>query len=272
MKPESTDLIPYEGDKPYMFFCFSDADAAKIRPLLARLYARGVRIWYHTGKSSDMAERAFRQQRMKGAALTVLYLTDAARADLDMKSDILSCQARGCPVICIDTDTGDSGLSMGLTDAVRHIQAYKGTPPEDTEEKLIRTEGFTQELVGEPRQVSEAAGTGSLVKVLLVIAAVMIAAGIFLAIYKNRPKDTVSLTDPVIEEAVREACDSGVLTEEILAGITVLRLSAVPEQTDDLALLPSLVRLEIPLEDAAGAEKLLESGLYEIALYKGGGS
>ena len=98
---------PYEGEKAYLFLCFSDTDAALVRRFLDVLYRRGCRVWYSLGKTADLSERSLRQSRMSHAALTVLYLTDHARKDVDVKSEVLFCQAREQPVICVDTDQAE---------------------------------------------------------------------------------------------------------------------------------------------------------------------
>ena len=155
---------PYEGREPYLFLCFSDADAARVKSLLEQLYERGCRVWYSLGKTSDIRERSRRQERMQDASLTVLYLTDHARNDVDVKSAVLFCQAKEQPIICVDTDLKDRGLSMGLTEKVRHISS---------ESELIRTEGFSQELVGPPI-VTPGGGQKKVVIILVILAVILI--------------------------------------------------------------------------------------------------
>ena len=112
---------PYQGREPYLYFCFSAADRKRVRPLLERMYARGTRVWYSIGKPRDLAERREREARMTGAALVVLYLTAAARGDVDFKNAALYCQDRGLRLLCIDADGGDSALSFGFTAKARHL-------------------------------------------------------------------------------------------------------------------------------------------------------
>ncbi len=55
---------PYTGNQPFIFFCFSAADAKRLRPLLERLYERGCRIWYPTGHGDTVAELKRRDGRL----------------------------------------------------------------------------------------------------------------------------------------------------------------------------------------------------------------
>lgn len=51
---------PYEGEEPYLYFAFAEADSEKAGPLLAQLYVRGCRVWYGRGKN-----RSHRLEREK---------------------------------------------------------------------------------------------------------------------------------------------------------------------------------------------------------------
>ena len=141
---------PYQGREPYLYFCFSAADRKRVRPLLERMYARGTRVWYSIGKPRDLAERREREARMTGAALVVLYLTAAARGDVDFKNAALYCQDRGLRLLCIDADGGDSALSFGFTAKARHLDGLAYHSAVSLEAALVRCEGFSQELIGRP--------------------------------------------------------------------------------------------------------------------------
>ena len=68
---------PYEGEEPYLYFAFADADARRVWPVLRLLLERGCRVWYSTGSAGSAEEVLYRQVRSGGAQLTLLYLTDA---------------------------------------------------------------------------------------------------------------------------------------------------------------------------------------------------
>ena len=252
---------PYEGEKAYLFLCFSDSDAALVRPFLDVLYRRGCRVWYSLGKTADLSEHSFRQSRMSHAALTVLYLTDQARKDVDVKSEVLFCQAREQPVICLDTDQGDSGLSMGLTDQVHHVQ--------DVQE-LIRTEGFTQELIGSPRAPAKR-GLKKAVLVLAVLTICLVAAGFagwhFFGWFHS---ETDYLSDPALKEVVQDVVLAGISIQERLQEVDCLHLNRLPEHKEDLSVFPHLTRLEIPQSEAQHAQEFLDD--YTVVLYGAGES
>ncbi len=158
---------PYEGEEPYLYLCFAEGDREAVFPLLSHLVERGCRIWYSTGATADVNELNRQQARMDRASLVVLYLTDRARNDTNVKNPVLYYQSRGKPVICIDTDDGDTELSVGLTAKTKHLDGRAGRSAEDVEAQLIRTEGFTQELIGEPPRK----GSGKLKKIALALSA-----------------------------------------------------------------------------------------------------
>ena len=42
-------LQPYEGSEPYVFISYSHKDSDRVFPILQRLQAEGIRIWYDKG-------------------------------------------------------------------------------------------------------------------------------------------------------------------------------------------------------------------------------
>ena len=132
---------PYEGNQPYLHLCFSDADSSRIAPLLRRLYTRGVRVWYGQRERADRKAREDRAERMRGAALTVIFLTDAFRKDLRAKSDLLVCQNAGGRICCLNTDGGDGGLSIGLHPNTPEYDLSKHSRIGEYEAALLRAEG-----------------------------------------------------------------------------------------------------------------------------------
>ena len=90
-----------------------------------------------------------------------------------------------------------------------------------------------------------------------------------LARSENRD-DTVRIEDASLRAAVRSAVGGGPITEEALESVGTIRLKELPADAEELALLPSLTRVEIPQELAPDALWLLDEG-YTVALYGGGG-
>ncbi len=259
---------PYTGDQPFLFFCFSEADAGRLRLLFERLYARGCRIWYPVGRGGTVGEREQNDARMRQARLVVLYQTERARKDRAVKSAVLVCQAKNIPIISIDTDNAESALSMGLDPRAAHIRA-RG--PAALETALLHADGFTQALIGPPQTVRK--------KPLFGIAAAVLAGALLLSgaamLYRRLqppavepPVDTVFFSDPALTAAVRDALDGAPLTEESVQTVTTLRFFALPAQTEELSRLPQLSRIELDQANAGEAAPLLER--YEIVLTGGG--
>ena len=150
MKKIQRGCPPYEGADPYLYFCFAEKDREAVFPLLEYLYLRGVRIWYTVENTADIKKLNRQQERMNQASLLVIYLTENARNDERVKTSLLYYQ-HGKPVIGIDTDDGDNELAFGMTARAQHVDGRNGRSPEELEADLIRTDGFSQELIGEPQ-------------------------------------------------------------------------------------------------------------------------
>lgn len=274
MSASWTKQIPaYTGEDPYLYFCFSDADAKRVRPLVERMAARGTRVWYSLGKPRGLDERRERETRMSGAALVVVYLSAAAREDTDLKNAGLYCEQRGVPIVCIDADTDLNTLSFGFGAKAPHLsrRAYPGAA--ELEEALVRCKGFSQELIGEGRRIPPP--YLKIAAVLAVVSALTLALLFFggralgrtqAAAEKN---DTVLIEDASLRAAVRVSVGGGAITKENIGLVETIRLRELPADGEELALLSSLTRVEIPQELAPDALWLLDEG-YTVVLYGGG--
>ena len=125
MRDSIREFPPYEGDSPYLYFAFAEADSRKVREYLRLLYERGCRVWYSCGKADGPEEVLRRQARYRGAALTLVYLSDEACRDQNTKSSVLVNQKFDSPIICLDPDGKDRVLAMGLRESVPHIPLYR---------------------------------------------------------------------------------------------------------------------------------------------------
>ena len=264
-----TELFPpYAGEQPFLYLCFSDSDAKRVRPLLGRLFSRGCRIWYTVGQSGTVSDRKLRDARMQKARLVVLYQTARARADQVVKSAVLVCQSKGIPVVSIDTDKEESTLSMGLSPHTPHIRARGEKAIEDA---LLHADGFTQELIGSPQKVRET----RLVRIAaIVFLAALALIGAMLAYRRLKPppvelpSDTVTFSDPGLTQAVRDALEGGPITEESIGSVTALHLDAIPTDPEELLKLKNLAVIEIDQSLAPYAQDL--SDRYRVVLTGGG--
>lgn len=262
------------GDEPYLYFAFAEADSAKAWNLIKPLLERGCRIWYMCGNAGNAETMLARQSRAEGAALTLLYLTDAACADADTKSFVLVNQKFGHPIIALDPDGVDRRLKFGLRETTPHVPLYKYRTDEEKESAIIRAEGFSQDIIGTPVTVSNGSLIGNLSKAFLLVAVLLAVISVIGFIVFPKPQqeayevpDEVTFTDPVILEAVREEADGGVITEDLVSGITILHLSDVPENRDELSMFPSLEMIELPQEAVMRTEDLPDG--YTIVLSRG---
>lgn len=265
---------PYEGAEPYLYFAFAKADEKKVWDILHPLLERGCRVWYSIGPAGGSEELLRCQERSAGAALTLLYLSDAACADKDTKSNILVNQKNERPILCLDPDGEDRRLRMGLREDVPHIPLYDLTGKGEIEEAVIHAAGFSQEVIGEPVRIKKGNVIGRLTAVFCILAVLLSAltfAGFrYFHWFEPVLNDEVKLEDPVILSAVRRAAGGGSITLDFSQGLTDLRLDGMPESWEDLSQLPSLVQIEIPQQALMeGAE--LPEGSYTIVLTGGDG-
>jgi len=273
MKNWQSKVPPYTGDEPYLYFAFAEADSAKVWNIMRPLLARGCRIWYMCGNAGTGEAMLARQACAGGAALTLLYLTDAACADPDTKSFVLVNQKFGRPIIALDPDGVDRRLKFGLRENTPHVPLYKYRTDEEKESAIIHTEGFSQDIIGTPITVSGGSLIGNLSKAFCLVAVLLAIISVVGLKFFQKPQpevevtDEVTFSDPVILEAVREEADGGVITEELVSDITILHLSDVPENWDELSMFPSLEMIELPQEAVMQTEDLPDG--YTIALSRG---
>lgn len=262
---------PYEGEEPYLYFAFAETDSARVWKILRPLLKRGCRVWYCLGAAGSAETLRRRQERAAGAALTLLYGTDALCADKDSKSYVLVNQKAGRPILCLDPDAMDRRLSMGLREDVAHLPLYDKANAQEIEIAIIHAEGFSQEIIGPGIQPQDVL-SGKLAVLFLVLAialsAISFAAVRYLGLFRPEMHDELSFSDPVILSAMREAAGGRSITLELAENLSVLRLKALPESWDDLQALPALERIALPQEAVMGERELPEGYVIEL---RGGG-
>ncbi len=257
---------PYYGDKPYLVLCFSKKDRIAVSQLLGALTARGFRIWY----DDDSVPEDIAAGRIAKASLAVIYLTLEAEDDPEFRNGTRLCCAAGCPVISMDMDGDECGKTMDLTEKVSHVRFEPHTDIRGIESTLIRTPGFSQDLLDEERRnVSSSKRKLSawiFALTLAILAAVLI--GDLLGWFSNASGDMVTISDPVIEQAARRATGGAPLTLQRLEQITTLRFSSMPGDNSEFSLFPALTTIEIPQALAPAADSLHSAG-YRVVLYGG---
>ena len=256
---------PYEGDEPYIHLCFSSRDERKVRPLLRKLMLRGCRVWYCIGGASDRRVQMARSERMLKAGLTVLFLTASVRQDTELKNRLLVCQKAKQPILVLNTDGGDSSLSLGLTGV--SSAAVMGGNASDALDAILHGQGFSQVFMGDPLPVNDRLWLRRISVLLLVLSLLLAGAGgayLYLnppEILEPLPEDTVIIEDRYLRDLVREVIGGGPITEEALAQIETLNLSQLPRSAEDLSVLPNLTTLILSEEAAQAAPGLPK--LYE---------
>lgn len=271
-------LAPYRGREPFVYLIFHRDDRDRVRPLLYRLYRRGCRVWYTLDNSSGRRQVRARDSRMNEAAFIAVFLTPAALADAEMNAAIRLAQTLDSASLLMLTPglPADWELLAARAFKTAAIDIGYQDSPRDIEAALIRSDGFSQDLLGKPVYPLARA-----FKRLALVAALLfgvLISGTFL--YRAPPPDTVAgaepaqdavgFSDAAVLRAARKALkvsDTQALTAPDLADIGILRLDAAPASLDDLALMPSLRRLEIPQALVPLAAKLPADRAYTIVVY-----
>lgn len=242
-------IPPYEGDQPYLYLAFAEEDSGRVWKLLRPLLARGCRVWYCYGPAGSAEELLHRQERCEKAALTVVYLTDAACADRDTKSAVLVNQKYNRPILCLDPDEKDRRLAMNLRETVPHVPLYR-LSGEERESAVLHADGFSQDMLGAPIEV-EKGGVMKKLTLTFCVLAVLLCAVAFAGFrifgwFSPAARDELEIRDPVIQTAVRQAVGGGAITQEGISELTSLRFRELPESWEELSLLPALERIELP--------------------------
>ncbi len=259
---------PYEGEEPYLYFAFADGDSRKAWRVMKVLLQRGCRVWYCKGPAGNAQELRRRQARASGAALTLLYLTDALESDKDSKTRIMVNQKDRKALLCLNADGKSHNLAMDIHESTPSIPLYQLKNDDDLEAALIRAEGFTQNMLDKPVAVSSN-WLGKLTALFFLLTALLIGGSVLYFQQGMRYDDSVSFADPVIREAARAAAGGGTLTEESLKQIHTIRLKELPESWEDLTLLTALQSIELPQAAVMEVRELPESNC-RIVLYGGG--
>lgn len=267
MKKWQKEYPPYEGTEPYVYLAFADADSRKVWPVMKVLLKRGCRVWYCTGAAGNPQELFRRQSRATGAAWTLLYLTDELTADKDTKTRIMVNQKERKTIVCLDPDGVNRYLAMDIRESTTSIPLYRYRNEAELDHALIHAEGYTQDLIGMPVKIKNN-WRGKVIGVLLILSMLLFLGSIFAFLKEPIYEDSISFSDSVIREAVRAAVGGGALHEEQLQSIRSIRLTELPENWEDLSLLPALQEIEVPQREALTAEDL-PIDAYRIVLYGG---
>jgi hypothetical protein len=141
---------------------------------------------------------------------------------------------------------------MSLREEVPVLSLRTLKEPNAYENAVIHSEGFSQDLLGDP--VHTRSNLTGRVAAAFLILALLFGAGILSARHWIRPEpaeqaelpsDSVLFEDPVLVASIRAALGGGLITEESLSEIHVLRLDELPSSWGELDLLSNLETLEI---------------------------
>ena len=252
---------PYDGKDPYVYLSFRDEDKGRVRPFLKRLYQRGVRVGYATGKVTGLDEAEKVMNRIKQADCFVACTTKDCIKDTSFKDRVI--YVEGLPekklvVLEMDELTESDYLGLGISKGAQKIDGKNDSSGEKSEDAILHAEGFTTKMIGEP-PVPPPPPWAKIITIFMIVLAVAASGFLAYRIVTAEPKDAVVISDPVVRTTVRETVSDNKktpLTEENVATVTELVFTEVPESFEELALLPNLEKITIP---QSGMSKLSDS-------------
>lgn len=245
---------PYTGNEPYVFLCFHPGSEGWIRPILDRLYRRGVRVWYPVGKNTGIKAASHQAERMAHAGFMLFCADSVSRQDVNQKDFGHSFEASRKPLLLLTRELTEKDL-LGLGFSTNPpTLASESRTAEQLEYEILQSNGFSRRFMGDARQPAK--DTSVLFKILL--AAALVAALLFGITYlRTEPEppdpaagDTVSVPDAVLRTAARSALGEGAITEESILTVKTLTLSSSPENWETLSLFPNLESLTLSQQAA----------------------
>lgn len=271
---------PYRGSEPYLYLCFHREDGKRVKPLLARLFARGCRVWYSVEIPWGQRETRAYDRRVKGAAFMVVYLTKKVLEDKGLSASVQYYQSLDRDAVMLVPDSLPPDWELLAARAFRTGTAE--VKEDDTalvlESAVIRSEGFSRSLIGKPFCPT----AWFFKRVALTASSLILAASLLILltrIYYPPPPPPPDVTpvppaavivDPVVHSAAKDALlikETGYLAQDALAGIKWLQLRGTPETLNDLVQFTNLERLVIPQECVPLAAQLPKDRAYVITVY-----
>lgn len=114
----------YRGDQPYVFVCYSHADAEMVMPKMQALEARGIRFWYDEGISPGHEWSEELGQAIRGATQVLYWVTNNSTASRHCRNEIHFALDCGKPVVAVHLEPVE--LPAGLQLAIGSAQAIQG--------------------------------------------------------------------------------------------------------------------------------------------------
>lgn len=125
---------PASGDPPYVFVSYKREDLARAAPLLRRLAASGVRLWYDRGIPGGAEWDAVIESRLEGAAVVLLFATSAAMRSKYVRREVKFADAIDRPILCVALEEPE--LVQGMRMLLTQYQILDARAPDCTERLL----------------------------------------------------------------------------------------------------------------------------------------
>ena len=265
---------PYMGDEPYVYFAFASSEAKEAERILAGLYNRGVRVWYCLGPGKTLRESDEQTVRIRNASMLLIYISSTGDKDDFFTANIGYFLNLGKPALLLASDrfTG-GGMAFLLNSRLARLTMSDRQDIDALCGDILRSDGFSMDLIGEPQQRSRSAARTVTLAVFAVLAALIavFAIGVSRHWFREAPSrlDTITVTDAAIEKAARYALSPdgyAALTEESVSSIRRLSLDTLPAEESELVLFENLETVAVPQDLVSGIAEDSALWSYTIVL------
>lgn len=129
----------YEGDQPYVFVCYSHADASIVYPELERLREQGLNIWYDEGVSPGTVWRDELAHSIENAATLLFFVSPSSVQSANCQREVHFALDQERRIVAVYLQP--AVLPAGLRLAMLHRQAIHRyeLPLADYERKILRS-------------------------------------------------------------------------------------------------------------------------------------
>lgn len=140
----------YQGDEPFVFVCYSHADAAVVYPEIGWLNEQAVNVWYDEGISAGRNWRAQIGDSLLNAIAVVFYISENSLTSDHCNREINLALDEGLTIVPIYLE--DVELTSDLKVGLSRVQALHQGQEENYQQHLLEAVGYTaaRQTLAEP--------------------------------------------------------------------------------------------------------------------------
>ena len=138
-------LLPYEGDKPYVFISYAHRDSELVMPYLEELQRRGYRFWFDKG--IDPGAEFWPEvigEHLTNASFVLLFMSKNAAASKNVRREIVFSQNENIPMVTVLLEETElsAGLKLTLGAGQQLTYSYRYDDREELYEVIFASKLF----------------------------------------------------------------------------------------------------------------------------------